>query len=38
VASSVANSVRFQVERALGSPVGHVNIHVQGLRVSNPDA
>jgi uncharacterized alkaline shock family protein YloU len=38
VAGSVANSVRFQVERALGSPIGDVNIHVQGLRVSNPDA
>jgi uncharacterized alkaline shock family protein YloU len=38
VASSVANAVRFQVEKALGSPVGDVNIHVQGLRVSNPDA
>jgi uncharacterized alkaline shock family protein YloU len=38
VAASVANSVRFQVEKALGTPIGAVNIHVQGLRVSTPDA
>ncbi len=38
VARSVANSVRFQVERARGMPVGDINVHVQGLRVSNPDA
>jgi len=38
VASSVANSVRFQVEKALGARVGDINIHVQGLRVSNSDA
>jgi uncharacterized alkaline shock family protein YloU len=38
VASSAANSVRFHVERALGMPVGDINVHVQGLRVSNPDA
>jgi uncharacterized alkaline shock family protein YloU len=37
VASSVANSVRFQVEKALGTAIGEVNIHVQGLRVSNSD-
>jgi len=34
VASSVANTVRFQVEKALGMPVKAVNVHVQGLRVS----
>jgi uncharacterized alkaline shock family protein YloU len=38
VARSVSNSVRFQVERALGMSVGNINVHVQGLRVSNPDA
>jgi uncharacterized alkaline shock family protein YloU len=38
VAGSVANAVRFQVEKALGSSIGDVNIHVQGLRVSSPDA
>jgi uncharacterized alkaline shock family protein YloU len=37
VAASVAHAVRFQVEKALGMPIGDVNIHVQGLRVSNPD-
>ncbi len=38
VAASVANTVRFNVEKALGAPIGDVNIHVQGLRVSNADA
>lgn len=38
VAGSVANAVRFQVEKALGQPIGDVNVHVQGLRVSGPDA
>jgi uncharacterized alkaline shock family protein YloU len=38
VANSVANTVRFHVERALGMPVGDINVHVQGLRVSNTDA
>jgi uncharacterized alkaline shock family protein YloU len=38
VASSVANTVRFQVEKALGTSVGDINVHVQGLRVSNTDA
>ncbi len=37
VARSVANVVRFQVERALDMPIGDVNVHVQGLRVSHPD-
>jgi uncharacterized alkaline shock family protein YloU len=37
VAESVPNAVRYQVEKALGMPVHHVNVHVQGLRVSNPD-
>jgi len=38
VAGSVANSVRFQVEKALGQAIGDVNVHVQGLRVSATDA
>ena len=38
VAGSVANAVRFQVEKALGQPIGDVNVHVQGLRVSGPEA
>jgi uncharacterized alkaline shock family protein YloU len=37
VASSVSNSVRFNVERAIGIPVNEVNVHVQGLRVSTID-
>jgi uncharacterized alkaline shock family protein YloU len=37
VASSVSNTVRFQVQRALGVPVNEVNVHVRGLRVSSPD-
>ncbi|MCJ7583701.1 MAG: Asp23/Gls24 family envelope stress response protein [Anaerolineales bacterium] len=37
VASSVANTVRYQVEKALGMTVHNINVHVQGLRVSNPD-
>lgn len=37
VANSVANTVRFHVERALGLKVNSVNVHVAGLRVSNPD-
>ncbi|MBI5839026.1 MAG: Asp23/Gls24 family envelope stress response protein [Chloroflexi bacterium] len=37
VASSVANTVRFHVEKALGLKVNHVNVHVAGLRVSDTD-
>src|SRR3989338_734393 len=37
VAESVQNVVRFNVEKALGLPVGDVNVYVQGLRVSNTD-
>jgi len=37
VASSVANTVRYQVEKIVGLKVHEVNVHVQGLRVSNPD-
>jgi uncharacterized alkaline shock family protein YloU len=37
VALSVANTVRFQVEKALGMSVNEVNIHVQGLRISDLD-
>lgn len=38
VANSVANTVRFNVEKSLGLPVGDINVHVQGLRVSHTDA
>jgi uncharacterized alkaline shock family protein YloU len=37
VASSVNNTVKFNVEKALGMPVEAVNVHVQGLRVSDTD-
>jgi uncharacterized alkaline shock family protein YloU len=37
VATSVANAVRFLIDKELGLPVGDINVHVQGLRVSNTD-
>lgn len=37
VASSVSESVRFQLEKTLGLSVNQVNVHVRGLRISNPD-
>lgn len=37
VAGSVSNTVRFHVEKALGMPINEVNVHVQGLRISNVD-
>jgi uncharacterized alkaline shock family protein YloU len=37
VAASVANAVKYQVEKAIGLPVAAVNIHVQDLRVSDRD-
>jgi len=37
VATSVADSIRFHVEKALGLPVTQVNVHVRGLRISNTD-
>jgi uncharacterized alkaline shock family protein YloU len=37
VAVSVANAVRFNVEKALGLRVNSVNVHVAGLRISNID-
>lgn len=37
VANSVSNTVRFQVERALGMPINEINVHVNGLRVSDLD-
>jgi uncharacterized alkaline shock family protein YloU len=37
VASSIANTVRYHVEKTLGMPVHDINVHIQGLRVSNPD-
>lgn len=37
VAGSVSDNVRYQVERVFGLPVSQVNVHVRGLRISNPD-
>ncbi|MCX8024729.1 MAG: Asp23/Gls24 family envelope stress response protein [Thermanaerothrix sp.] len=37
VASSVADNVRYQIEKNTGLPVKEVNVHVRGLRVSNTD-
>jgi len=35
VADSVANTVRYHVEKALGMPIHEINVHVAGLRVSD---
>ena len=37
VANSVANAVRYQVEKALGMPIHNVNVHVQGLHISDSE-
>jgi len=37
VAHNVMETVKFALERALGTPVAEVNVHVQGLRVSDQD-
>jgi uncharacterized alkaline shock family protein YloU len=34
VSASVAHTVRYQVERSLGMPIGDVNVHVQDLHIS----
>ncbi len=37
VASSVAESVRYHVEKSTGLQVKEVNVHVRGLRISDLD-
>jgi uncharacterized alkaline shock family protein YloU len=37
VASSVADNVRYQVEKTIGLPVKYVNVHIRGLRISDTD-
>jgi uncharacterized alkaline shock family protein YloU len=37
VAASVANTVRYHVEKAMGLPINEINVHVQGLRISSLD-
>jgi len=38
VAHNIMESVKFNVEKALGVPVWEVNVHVQGLRISESDS
>ena len=38
VAQNIMSSVKFNVEKAMGVPVASVNVHVQGLRVSEGKA
>lgn len=35
VAANVAETVRYHVEKSLGLPIYEVNVHVQGLRISD---
>jgi uncharacterized alkaline shock family protein YloU len=37
VATSVSENVRYRVEKTFGLPVNQVNVHVRGLRISDPD-
>lgn len=37
VAASVAKTVRFHIEKSLDLPINEVNVHVQGLRISDSD-
>ena len=37
VAQSVANTVRFHVEKSLGLKVNNIDVHVAGLRISSTD-
>jgi uncharacterized alkaline shock family protein YloU len=37
VAKNIMQSVKFSVEKAMGVPITAVNVHVQGLRVSNSE-
>lgn len=37
VAATVSQQVHYQVEHIIGLPVRQVNVHVRGLRISNPD-
>jgi uncharacterized alkaline shock family protein YloU len=37
VANSVANTVRYHVEKALGLRVNSINVHIAGLRISSMD-
>jgi uncharacterized alkaline shock family protein YloU len=34
VAHNIMSAVKYSVEKALGVPVGAINVHIQGVRVS----
>lgn len=36
VAQNIMRNVKYRVEKSLGIPVGRVNVHVQGLRMTEP--
>lgn len=38
VAQNIMRTVKYRVERSLGIPVARVNVHVQGLRMTEPHA
>jgi uncharacterized alkaline shock family protein YloU len=37
ITSSIASSVKYNVEKTVGLPVRRINVHVRGLRISNMD-
>ncbi|NLN70777.1 MAG: Asp23/Gls24 family envelope stress response protein [Chloroflexi bacterium] len=37
ITNSIANSVKYNVEKTIGLPVRRINVHVRGLRISNMD-
>lgn len=37
VAHNIMEAVKYSVEKALGVPVGAVNVHIRGVRVSSSD-
>ena len=37
ITSSIANSVKYTVEKTISLPVRRINVHVRGLRISNMD-
>jgi uncharacterized alkaline shock family protein YloU len=34
VAHNIMSAVKYQVEKLLGVPIGAVNVHIQGIRIS----
>jgi uncharacterized alkaline shock family protein YloU len=37
ITTSIAQSVKYNVEKTVGLPVRRINVHVRGLRISNMD-